>query len=117
MINLIKKYETKLIEHGLCDADQILIGGLDAEIVWNKTSDAIPMLEKVFENLNINSILFASPKEPFLSILNYIAEKNLDKGEISPNDTETRTFLHTIPITGQCSHHIIIEKLKSKFGI
>ncbi|HBS86883.1 MAG: hypothetical protein A2W91_12695 [Bacteroidetes bacterium GWF2_38_335] len=117
MINLIKKYENKLIEHGLCEQEQILLGGRDAEIVWNKDSEAIPMLEKVFKNLNINSLLFAKPKEPVLSILNYIVEENLALGEISPNDAETRTFLHTIPLTGECSHEIIIQKLKERKSI
>lgn len=117
MINLIKKYEHKLIEHGLCEQDQILLGGKDAEIIWNRNSDAIPMLKKVFENLNINSILFAMPKEPVLSILNYVVEENLAIGEISPNDAETRTFLHTIPVTDQFSHDIVIQKLKERKSI
>ncbi len=117
MITLIKKYENKLTEHGLCDKGQPLLGGLDAEIIWNKNSEAIPVLSDVFSNLNINSILFAMPKEPVLSILNYIAAENLAEGEISPNDSETRTFLHTIPVTDVFTADIIIQKLKERKSI
>ena len=41
MRNILAKYHKKLIDSGLSKAEDILIGGLDAEIVWNKDIHSI----------------------------------------------------------------------------
>ncbi|MFH2095812.1 MAG: class II aldolase/adducin family protein [Bacteroidota bacterium] len=99
MKNLLQKYEKKLINHGLCLPGEPLLGGLDADLVWNRNAADIQELKKLFDRLTINSLLFAKPAEPYFSILNFLAEESMNAGEFIPDDTETRTFLHSIPVT------------------
>ena len=71
---LLNKYAGKLTAQGLCDAGSPLLGGIDAEFVWNRDDAAIPMLAEITRGLNINSILYAAPAEPYASLLNSLAE-------------------------------------------
>jgi ribulose-5-phosphate 4-epimerase/fuculose-1-phosphate aldolase len=110
MEKLLQKYEKKLIEQGLCEKGSILLGGLDAELVWNREHPLCPVLEKVAGHLNINSILFAPLKEPYFSMMEYLAERA--KAAINPEDCETRTFLHEIPVSKEFKVHPIVNALK-----
>jgi len=118
MEQLINKYADKLVSQGICEAGAPLIGGLDAELIWNREALEISVLEKVIAGLNINSILFAEPAEPFRSIINYLAEQaTLADGAIHPEDTETRTFLHDIPVCVDFEAAEIIKNLKRRKSV
>lgn len=112
MEQLINKYAKKTVDHGLASPGSPLLGGLDAELVWNRQSSSIPILEKVFSILNINSLLSCWPKEPYASIINYLAEHS--SGTIFPGDTETRTFLHDLPIATTFCADAIANALKRR---
>ena len=114
MDKLIKKYSDKLVHQRLWTAGDPLVGGLDAEISWNKDSVEIKILNDVIDNLNINSIIFSKPAEPYFSIINYLS-KNSEI--IRPEDSETRTFLHDIPITKKLSSKKLIQNLKSRKSV
>ena len=115
MKRLIDKYTEKLVKHGLCNAEDVIFGELDAEIAWNSNSPITKMLEDVIAGLNINSILFAKPAEPYFSIINFLTKgKN---SAIYPQDCETRTFLHDIPVIEKLEADIIIEALKSRKAV
>ncbi|MFC1546523.1 class II aldolase/adducin family protein [bacterium] len=106
MEKLIRKYSDKLVEHGLCDPGTALVAGLDADLVWNRDDERCGRLSEIFKFLNINSLIFSKPKEPFFSIINYLAK---DVSAIYPQDCETRTFLHSIPV----AHEFSVEKIVS----
>jgi len=115
MEELIKKYADKLVAQGLCEKEVPLIGGLDVELIWNRDASEKSILEEVFSKLNINSLLFAPPKEPYFSILNYLAKKSFnlrEKAAIYPEDCETRTFLHNIPVIKSFKSLDIVLALK-----
>ncbi len=95
MIDLLDKYAAKLEAQGLCATGGALLGGLDADLLWNRQMPETRVLEEVVADLNINSILFARPAEPYFSIMNLLAS---DRDVIAPEDSETRTFLHDIPV-------------------
>jgi len=115
MRHLLEKYEKKLVESGLVEKDEPILGGLDAELSWNRDDPLCTELEKVFDGLNINSLLYAKPSEPYLSIFKYLAEREPDA--ILPNDSETRTFLHDLPVISHFDTDKIIEKLKSRKSV
>jgi ribulose-5-phosphate 4-epimerase/fuculose-1-phosphate aldolase len=118
MERLIAKYNDKLIAQGLCDAGAPLIGGLDAELVWNREGDEIPILTEVIKSLPINSLLFAEPAEPYKSIINFLSKYSCNyDGIIKPEDTETRTFLHDIPIISEFSASSIIHNLNKRKAV
>lgn len=118
MESLIKKYSDKLVFQNLCNPGDPLFGGIDDTITWNRESRDTPVLEEVIASLNINSILFSPVKEPYRSIINYLSEhSNLNNNTISPDDTETRTFLHDIPVSPLFDSGSIIAELKKRKGL
>jgi ribulose-5-phosphate 4-epimerase/fuculose-1-phosphate aldolase len=118
MERLIAKYNEKLVAQGLCDPGAPLIGGLDAELVWNREGDEIPVLTEVIENLPVNSLLFAEPAEPFRSIINFLSKYSCGTdGIIKPEDTETRTFLHDIPVIAEFDASSIIQNLNKRKAV
>ncbi|MBI4646755.1 MAG: class II aldolase/adducin family protein [Bacteroidia bacterium] len=119
MERLINKYADKLIAQGICEQSAPpIIGGLDAEIVWNRQGEEIPVLTGIINGLPINSLLFAEPAEPYRSIINFLAHYSSDdQGIIRPEDTETRTFLHDIPVTGEFKVLPVIENLKRRKAV
>jgi ribulose-5-phosphate 4-epimerase/fuculose-1-phosphate aldolase len=118
MEKLIAKYESKLVAQGLCDPGTPLICGIDADVTWNRTGGLTAELEKVARGLNINSLIFARPAGPMKSILDRVALESLDHdGVIRPQDTETRTFLHDIPVIPRFNHKDIIDKLKKRKSV
>ena len=118
MESLIKKYSDKLVVQNLCNPCDPLFGGIDDTIIWNRESRDIPVLEEAVQSLNINSILFSPVKEPYRSIINYLAENSItNNNSISPDDTETRTFLHDIPVSPLFNSDSIISALKKRKGL
>lgn len=115
MKELVDKYACKLAAAGLADPGAPLIGGLDAELVWNRTDSACAELEQVFKGLNINSLLFAEPAEPYRSIIAYLAVKS--GGAIQPSDCETRTMLHDLPVIRHFESGLIIQALKQRKSV
>ncbi|HJO92591.1 MAG TPA: class II aldolase/adducin family protein [Victivallales bacterium] len=113
MKQLIDKYVNKLVAQGVCETGQPLMGCLDAELVWNKTSEDIEILEEVVAGLNINSILLSKPASPYSKIINYLTD-NIDEEAIYPQDCETRTFLHDIPVISEFNSEKIIPALKKR---
>jgi ribulose-5-phosphate 4-epimerase/fuculose-1-phosphate aldolase len=118
MESLIKKYSDKLTAQNLCGPGTPLLGAIDDTIIWNRESNLIPLLEEVTASLNINSIIFAPVKEPYKSIINYLAENStINNNTIYPDDTETRTFLHDIPVSPDFRPETISNALKKRKGI
>ena len=112
MEKLIEKYNDKLFNHGLTEKDAPLIGTLDAEIIWNKTNKTTNILEKLFKTLNINSIIFSEPAEPYRTIIEYLTKTSNEV--IYPEDCETRTFLHELPCTKDFNIQTIANILKER---
>lgn len=118
MRHLIEKYLKKLQSQGLASRENVIFLAQDAEIVSNRPiKDDVLRLCKVFEKMNINTILFSEPLEPYRSIINEITRyDNLCKEEkkIKPMDSETRTFFHDIPVIDEFSPDEIIRALSHR---
>lgn len=114
MKELIDKYARKLADAGLVGPNEVLIGGLDADLIWTREDDACEELEKVFKGLNINSLVFARPAEPYWSIIEFLSR---DATAIYPSDCETRTFMHDLPIVSQFDAPSIIDALKRRKSV
>ena len=121
MEQLVNKYSDKLVQAKLGDdfgPSQPLIGGLDDILVWNRKADETRVLENVFKGLNINSLVFLRPKEPYSSLIRFLAENALNSnGLIQPKDCETRTFLHDLPVINEFCANQIIQVLKKRKSV
>jgi ribulose-5-phosphate 4-epimerase/fuculose-1-phosphate aldolase len=109
---MFRTTENKLIHSGLVDPNAPLMGCLDAHLEWNRTDGKIPALESIFNQLNINALIFSQPCEPYRSIIDYLAETS--NGTITPNDCETRTFLHDLPVAFELSPDAVVPHLKAR---
>jgi ribulose-5-phosphate 4-epimerase/fuculose-1-phosphate aldolase len=121
MDRLVKKYAAKLISAGLASPQEQLspiIGGLDDELIWNRRGKETETLEKVFSGLSINSLVFLKPAEPYAEIIKHLArEALLRQAAITPNDCETRTFLHDLPVIESFEPDRIIAVLKRRKSV
>ena len=121
MERLVQKYADKLVKAGLGHKKgpkRPLVGGLDNTLVWNRAADETGVLEDVFKGLNINSLVVLWPKEPYGSLINFLAEEALDKnGVIQPEDCETRTFLHDLPVINEFCADRIVQVLKKRKSV
>lgn len=115
MLELCEKYAAKLVRQGLCAEGEPLVGGLDAELAWNREDARSAELAKVFGGLSINSLVCARPTEPYATIIDFLAERHGDL--IRPEDTETRTFLHDIPVSREFSAAAVIAALKKRKAV
>lgn len=113
MKRLLDKHIRKIAHQGLAEENSILFLGLDAELISNKPS-AVDNTElgKVFDMMNINSLLYAEPAEPYRSIISYLSERAEEK--LTPSDCETRTFLHDIPVIRKLSAPEISKALSRR---
>lgn len=113
MIKLLDKYSNKLISQGLADSGNITFLSLDAELTSNRSLTEIdPELLRVFDHMNISSLLSAEPAEPYKSILAYFGDHQ--QNCLVPTDCETRTFLHDIPIIPELSAEAISSVLSKR---
>ncbi len=115
---LVKKYADKLIRAGLAGSTGLhrpLVGGLDDTLTWNRGSGSIRMLEHVFAGLNINSLVYLRPVEPYASLIQYLGQQALSSNSlIEPKDCETRTFLHELPVINTFDPDKITKILKKQ---
>jgi ribulose-5-phosphate 4-epimerase/fuculose-1-phosphate aldolase len=119
MRDLIEKYVSKMVRAGLADSGAPLFGGLDADLVWNRADDRCADLEAVIQGLSVNSLLFCRPAEPYASIVEFLARQALDEAgdrpaSIQPQDCETRTFLHDLPVIRNFNVPDVIQNLKRR---
>jgi ribulose-5-phosphate 4-epimerase/fuculose-1-phosphate aldolase len=115
MNQIFRTTENKLINSGLVDPNTPLMGCLSAHLEWNRTDRNIPELENLFKQLNINALIFSQPAEPYRSIIDYLAETS--NGTIAPNDCETRTFLHDLPVLFRFSLNSVVSILKTRKSV
>ncbi len=115
MRDLLDKYARKLVRAGLADEGAPLLGGLDVDLIWNRPDPGCRELERLFDGLAINSLLFARPAEPYRSLIDYLALR-ADRA-IRPRDSETRTFMHEIPVVKAFDAGEMIAALKRRKSV
>ncbi|MFH2066737.1 MAG: class II aldolase/adducin family protein [Pseudomonadota bacterium] len=112
---MFREFEDKLLAAGLTERSSPVMGFLDASLEWNRDDPVIPILEEVIQGLSINSILFSRPAEPYRTIISYLARTSGNM--ICPEDCETRTFLHDLPVCRSMDSREIATILKNRKGV
>jgi ribulose-5-phosphate 4-epimerase/fuculose-1-phosphate aldolase len=114
MERLIAKYEKKLVDAGLAEPGAPLLAGLDADLIFNRQDPATTELAKIFDGLHINSLLYCRPAEPYRTIVEYLSALGQT---ITPEDCETRTFQHDIPVAGRFDAADILACLRRRKSV
>ena len=96
MHDQIAKYSSKLISDQSAHAGQIAFAAQDDIIISDGEPFLASLSESVLSRLNCLALAAAAPSLPFADFL--IQRAAGHEHEIVPRDTETRTFLHDIPI-------------------
>ena len=113
MKKVIDAYVSRIVSQGLAAEDDVAMIGLDAEFTSNRPmADISPELCKVFDHMNITTLLYAEPAEPYRSILASLTA--FGKGRLVPTDCETRTFLHDIPLLPGLSAETVSRALSDR---
>jgi ribulose-5-phosphate 4-epimerase/fuculose-1-phosphate aldolase len=115
MDRLIRCYADKLVKNGFAAPGAPLLGAVDDEILWNREDPLQPLLADVFAGLSIQSLLYSLPAEPYRTAIAWLAAHT--DGTIYPMDTETRTFLHDLPVAPALTAAALVEVLKERKGV
>ncbi|MFH1217263.1 MAG: class II aldolase/adducin family protein [Pseudomonadota bacterium] len=113
MEQIVKKYAEKLVNAGL--TKNPLVCGIDDETYWNREDADISTLHHILAGMEINSLLCAEPAEPYLTILRYLTSRHPES--ITPQDCETRTFLHDLPVTNSFTAEAILARLRKRKSV
>jgi ribulose-5-phosphate 4-epimerase/fuculose-1-phosphate aldolase len=120
MHDQLAKYSSKLISDQSAHAGQIAFAAQDDIIISDGEPFLASLSESVLSRLNCLALAAAAPSLPFADFL--IQRAAGHEHEIIPRDTETRTFLHDIPIVrkselGSDPAEIIATLLGNRKGI
>lgn len=122
MKTLVDKFAGKLAASGLAPADgeaAPLVAGLDAGVIWSRDSEHIPELAPLFDALPVNSLAWCRPAGSYAHAIGYLAAAALRSGvaSIAPRDSETRTFLHDIPVVMAGDTDTLVAALGRRKGV
>ena len=96
MLKQIAKYSSKLVADRSALEGQIAFAAQDDIMVTAGEPELARRAGEILAHLNCLALTMAAPSLPFTDFL--IQRSAVDDHEIVPRDTETRTFLHDIPI-------------------
>ena len=96
MHDQIRKYRAKLTEDRSAIPGLIAFAAQDDTMIWAGEESLSKIAAETLSQLNCLALCAARPALPFAEFL--LRRAGLDEHEIIPRDTETRTFLHDIPL-------------------
>ena len=120
MIRQIKKYADKLQLDGSALPEKTAIFARDDRLLSHGCEAFLPLGQAVIERLNVVSLVIAEPPLPLLEIL--LQRMPQGARTLVPQDTETRTFLHDIPLVRRAEFSVenpqrLVELLGQRKGI
>jgi ribulose-5-phosphate 4-epimerase/fuculose-1-phosphate aldolase len=120
MHDQIQKYIDKLISDRSASSGKIAFAAQDDVMIRSGETSLACIAADTLERLNCLALCVAQPALPFAEFL--LRRASADEHEIIPRDTETRTFLHDIPLlrtseTGELPAAAIAVLLGSRKGI
>jgi len=96
MLDQIRKYRNKLLSDRSAVAHAIAFAAQDDCTLSDGAPPLASLAKDILERLNCLALCIATPALPFAEFLLQRAQP--DEHTIVPRDTETRTFLHDIPL-------------------
>ncbi len=92
----LAKYYAKLQADGSADSERIAFLVKDDELITEGPSELLKLGEAVLDRLNVVALVAAEPSLPLTDFL--VRRASASEKTLVPRDTETRTFLHDIPL-------------------
>jgi ribulose-5-phosphate 4-epimerase/fuculose-1-phosphate aldolase len=96
MQDQLEKYAAKLVRDRAVQPAALALAAKDVEVIATGPADLAGLARDVLTPLNCLALVAAAPSLPFVELL--ISRMAPDETVIVPRDTETRTYLHDIPV-------------------
>jgi ribulose-5-phosphate 4-epimerase/fuculose-1-phosphate aldolase len=112
---LLRKYQCKIEQAGLAEPGSPLLAALDDELVWSRPDGLQKFFRPLFDRLAINSFVFIRPSEPYRLALDELRTEA--ENALKPQDCETRTFLHDIPVVVAGDFEALAGALSRRKGV
>lgn len=120
----LAKYAAKLAAAGLCAPGEALFAALDDTLTFSHADDPRqPLAEALCAELGAGALLLARPVGPCGEAMRLLALEALENGpvvdglaRITPGDSETRTFLHDLPVVAGLEAGPLAEALRRRKG-
>ncbi len=114
MMETIEKYLGKLLAQGLVDSKgDALLFSMD-DTIYSSSNEVPHLVQYLFSVLNVTSIIVARPSKLYLEVIREL--KRVYPGRITPNDSESTTFIHDIPVLGAMDDNSVAAALKRRKG-
>jgi ribulose-5-phosphate 4-epimerase/fuculose-1-phosphate aldolase len=109
-----EKYSRKLLEHRLARPGGTAVYALDDALTASGEAAAAAPWKKLFDHLNILGLIFCGPSDYGRIIMDEVTR---GVSRVLPEDCETRTFLHDIPVAEPDDWKGIVASMKERKGI
>lgn len=107
------QYEKKLCKNGLVNPGETVWGTTDtAGVTWNRRDALCDRLAPLFARMQVSSLLFARPAEPYRTAIEFLARTA--GGVVRPEDSETRMLLKDLPVIDSLSAAAAARALKDR---
>ncbi len=114
MIRQLEKFFDKIRRDGSCRHDRAALLVRDDQLLKAGPEDFCEVGQDLLQQLNIVALAIGEPQIPFHHL--WLPRLALDDKQIVPLDTETRTFLHDIPLVRQRGGHIDTAEVAEQLG-
>ena len=120
MIGQLEYYRNKILADGQIDPDTLLLLAQDDETVFCGCAERADLLAQVQQHLGCTSLLVGMPLIPYVDLLLAVLPPSTER--VVPLDTETRTFLHDIPLVRKQELEMrgadaLAERLRHRKGV
>lgn len=110
----LQKYLHKMQSDEAVADGRVAVLVRDDEILAGGAADLLVIGRAIFERLGVIALVIAEPRLPLQRILP--DRLSVDMSCLIPRDTETRTFLHDIPLVRSCNGQIAIDEICRQLG-
>ena len=114
MIRQLKKFLAKISHDGSCRHDRAALLVRDDQLLKAGPEDLCALGQDLLQRLNIVALVIGEPQVPFHHL--YLLRLAPDVNQIVPLDTETRTFLHDIPLVRKRDGRIDTAEVAEQLG-
>jgi len=115
MMRQINEFNKKLVRHGLVSPDNARLYAIDDVLVASHEDEYLDFFRAVLGKLNIMGLIFAPPAPPWDTFFKEIITEDIDR--IYPQDCETRTLLHDVPVTPGLDVDEVVAGLRERKGV
>lgn len=105
------KYIQLLYDRNLSLPEDTAFSAQDATIITAGEAEWRPFTEAALASLGTRCMILARPPHPLQQMLRFLSDHYEESGVIHPRDSETRTFLHNIPVVDEKD---VVDALKEK---